>query len=165
MALGFSIKVRGQIGGKMFRAFEVTADGSTKTIDAASLEMTEFDSAIITNRQDLSLAASINMGSLGDGAGNTSSETVTGAVLGHDYAMTAMSVDAIDTTQTAYVQSAGKVEVRTDNESGGAADIADGVRRVKIPRYVGLSTLSGKYLIFSPALESGDVFTVWALGH
>ena len=165
MALTFSIKVRGQIGGKEFRAFEVTCDGSTKTIDAASIEMTEFDSAIVTYRQDLSFAVSVNLGSLADGGSNTSAETVAGAVLGSDYPLTALSVDAIDTMATAYVQAATKVEIVSQNEEGNARDIAEGVRRVKIPRYVGLTTLSGKYLVFSPALESADVFTVWALGH
>jgi len=58
------------------------------------------------------------------------------------------------------------VEVRTQHEEGGdATDLASTTRRVKIPRYVGLTTLSGSYIVFSPALESGDVFTVWALGH
>ena len=49
--------------------------------------------------------------------------------------------------------------------TGGAKDLADTVRRVRIPRYIGLETLSGSYIVFSPALEAGDIFTVWAIGH
>lgn len=165
MALTFSIKVRGTIGGKEFRAFDVTADGTTKTIDASSVEMNEFDSVVISPRQDLSFVVSVNLASIDDAAGNTSAETVAGAVLGHDYPLTALSTDCIDTTQTTYMQAATKVEIRTQNESAGARDLADTVRRVRIPRYIGLETLSGSYIVFSPALESGDIFTVWAIGH
>jgi len=165
MALSFSLKVKGTIGGKMFRAFEVTADGSAMTIFAHSIEMGNIDTAIVSPRQDLSSAASIDFGSIASLAGNTSAITVTGAALG-DFTMQAMSVDVDDLTMASYVQDTNKVEVRTDNLGGaGTTDLGDSVRRIRVLRHIGLSVLSGRYIVFQPALQSGDIFTVWAIGH
>jgi len=165
MALTFSVQARGNIGGKMFRAIEVTADGSSMTIHATSIEFGErIDSAIVSPREDLSSAASIDMAEIASLAGNTSAITVTGAVLG-DFTMQAMSVDVDDLTMVPSMQAATKVEVRIDNLGGAeVTDLGDSVRRVRVVRHIGLSTLSGKYIVFQPALVSGDKFILWALG-
>lgn len=61
--------------------------------------------------------------SLADGAGATTTVTVTGAALG-DYALVSFGVDLQGMTVTAYVSAADTVSVRIQNESGGAVDLA-----------------------------------------
>ena len=46
MALTLSQKVRMSIGGKAFRAYEVTHDGSTGSISASEFDLNHFDAAI-----------------------------------------------------------------------------------------------------------------------
>ena len=70
----------------------------------------------------ITFEASIDTTSLADGAGATSQVTgVTGAALG-DFVLVSLPVDAVDLIVTAYVQAAGVVEVRTQNEAGAARD-------------------------------------------
>lgn len=70
-------------------------------------------------------------GSLADGAGETTTVTVTGAALG-DMAICSFSLDLQGMTQTAYVSAANTVSVRTQNESGGLLDLASGTLRVVV---------------------------------
>lgn len=63
--------------------------------------------------------------SLADGAGATTTVTVTGAALG-DMAQASFSLATSGITITAWVSAADTVSVRFQNESGGALDIASG---------------------------------------
>ena len=76
--------------------------------------------------------ATINPGNLVDGAGETVQATsVPGATPG-DFVLVAAPYDLQDVTVTAYVQANGVVEIRLQNESGGARDLASGTWRILI---------------------------------
>ncbi len=68
-------------------------------------------------------------GSLADGAGETTSTTMTGVALG-DFIDVAAPYDLQDITVTAYAQAANTVEVRVQNESGGVIDLASGTWKI-----------------------------------
>jgi hypothetical protein len=68
-------------------------------------------------------SATYDTASLADGAGATTTVTVTGAALG-DFAMASLGVDAAGITVTAYVSAADTVSVRIQNESAGVVDLA-----------------------------------------
>lgn len=70
-------------------------------------------------------------GNLADGAGETKSVTVTGAALG-DFVLIAPPYDLQDMLLTAYVQATNTVEVRLQNESGGAINLASGTWKVVV---------------------------------
>lgn len=78
-------------------------------------------------------SATFNPGSLGDGAGETTTVTVTGAALG-DYAQAAFSLDTSGITITAWVSATNTVSVRFQNESGGTLDIGSGTLRCRVSR-------------------------------
>jgi len=63
--------------------------------------------------------------SLADGAGTTTTVTVTGAALG-DFALPSFSLTTSGITITAWVSAVNTVSVRFQNESGGVLDIASG---------------------------------------
>lgn len=67
----------------------------------------------------------IDPSNLVDAAGETKSVTVTGAALG-DIVLIGPPYDLQDITVTGYVQAANTVEVRIQNESGGAINLASG---------------------------------------
>lgn len=69
--------------------------------------------------------------SLADGAGATTTVTVTGAALG-DYAVASFSLDLQGITVTAWVSAANTVSVRFQNESGGVLDLASGTLRAAV---------------------------------
>ncbi len=73
----------------------------------------------------------INPGNLADGAGETQSVTVAGANLG-DFVLVSASYDLQDVTVTGYVQAQDVVEIRIQNESGGARDLASGTWRIVV---------------------------------
>lgn len=73
--------------------------------------------------------ASVNVGSLVDGAGETLTIAVPGAALG-DACVASLGVDVVDMLVTCYVQAANAVEVRVQNESGSTADLASTTLRV-----------------------------------
>lgn len=80
----------------------------------------------ISKRQVYS--ATVNAASLSDGAGETIQLTgCNGALLGKT-AVTGViaSVDLVDMTVTAYVQADAVIELRIQNESGSATDLASG---------------------------------------
>lgn len=85
--------------------------------------------------QEVSLAlrgsATYNPGSLADGAGETTTITVTGAALG-DFAEASFSVDLQGITLTAWVSAANTVSVRLQNETGGTLDLASGTLRARV---------------------------------
>lgn len=66
---------------------------------------------------------------LADGAGETQAVTVTGAVLG-DFVVVSAPYDLQDVTVTAYVSAADTVEIRVQNESGGARTLGTGTWEV-----------------------------------
>lgn len=82
-------------------------------------------------KQILYGSATIDVGSLSDGAGSTHQVTVTGAALG-DIVIVGPPVDAVDMTITAYVQAANTIDIRVQNESGSATDLASGTWRVLV---------------------------------
>jgi len=79
--------------------------------------------------------ATFNPPNLADGAGTTTTVTVTGAALG-DYAIASFSLDLQGITVTAYVSSANTVSVRFQNESGGALDLASGTLACRVFKYL-----------------------------
>jgi hypothetical protein len=78
-------------------------------------------------------SATYNPPSLADGAGATTTVTVTGAVLG-DKAWASFSLDLQGITVTAWVSAADTVSVRFQNETGGVLDLASGTLRAGIER-------------------------------
>ena len=82
----------------------------------------------------LSGSATFNAASLADGAGETTTITVTGAVLG-DYVIVSHGIDLQGITVTGYVSAANTVSVRVQNESGGTLDLASStLRALVLPR-------------------------------
>lgn len=75
--------------------------------------------------------ATYDPGSLADGAGVTTTVTVTGAALG-DIAVASFSLDLQGITLTAWVSAANTVSVRFQNESGGVLDLASGTLKVRV---------------------------------
>lgn len=76
-------------------------------------------------------SATFDPPSLADGAGTSTTVTVTGAALG-DFAIPSFSLDLQGITVTAYVSSANTCTVRFQNESGGVLDLASGTLRVAV---------------------------------
>lgn len=76
-------------------------------------------------------SATYDPASLADGAGATTTVTVTGAALG-DFAEASFSLDLQGITLTAWVSAANTVSVRFQNESGGILDLASGTLRARV---------------------------------
>lgn len=74
----------------------------------------------------LSGTATYNPASLADGAGATTTVTVTGAALGDYVEAVSFSLDLQGITLTGWVSAANTVSVRFQNESGGVLDLASG---------------------------------------
>lgn len=85
------------------------------------------------NTQYLQGTATYDPANLVDGAGVTTTVTVTGAVLG-DLTVASFSLDLQGITLTSYVSAADTVSVRFQNESGGAIDLASGTIKVRVIR-------------------------------
>lgn len=79
----------------------------------------------------LTYHGALNVANLADGAGATSSVTVPGAALG-DFVLVSLAVDLQDMIVTGYVQAADTVEVRVQNESTGAVDLASATLRIAV---------------------------------
>lgn len=76
-------------------------------------------------------SATYDAASLVDGAGATTSVTVTGAALG-DFVLVSFSLDLQDISVTAYVSAADTVEVRFQNEGAATVDLASGTIRALV---------------------------------
>lgn len=76
-------------------------------------------------------SATYDPGNLLDGAGATTTVTVTGAALG-DFAEASFSLDLQGITLTAWVSATNTVSVRFQNETGGALDLASGTLRARV---------------------------------
>ncbi len=79
----------------------------------------------------LSGSATYDAASLADGAGATTTVTVTGAALG-DFAFVSFSLDLQGISVTAYVTAANTVAVRLQNETTGVVDLASGTLRARV---------------------------------
>jgi hypothetical protein len=87
--------------------------------------------AIYGGAMSLTGSATYDPASLADGAGATTTVTVTGAALG-DFAMASFSNALQGITVTAWVSAADTVSVRFQNESGGVLDLASGTLRAGV---------------------------------
>lgn len=99
---------------------EATADAGV-TIGAGSVAIGKI----------LSGSATFDPASLADGAGETTTVTVTGAALG-DFALASFSLTTSGITITAWVSATNTVSVRFQNESGGVLDIASGTLKALV---------------------------------
>lgn len=79
-------------------------------------------------------SATIDVASLADGVGATSTITVTGVALGDIVFGVAHGVNLQGITVTAYVSAADTVSVRFQNESGGTLDLASTTTSVLVGR-------------------------------
>jgi hypothetical protein len=86
-----------------------------------------------TGSTTLSGSATHDPPNLADGAGATTTVTVTGAALG-DFTRASFSLNLQGITVTAWVSAADTVSVRFQNESGGALDLGSGTLRVKVEK-------------------------------
>lgn len=80
----------------------------------------------------LSGSATYDPPNLADGAGATTTVTVTGAALGDAVENISFSLDLQGITLTGYVSAANTVSVRFQNESGGVLDLASGTLRARV---------------------------------
>jgi hypothetical protein len=85
-----------------------------------------------TGGQLMTGSATYDPGSLADGAGATTTVTVTGAALGDFVEGVSFSNDLQGITVTGWVSAANTVSVRFQNESGGVLDLASGTLRVRV---------------------------------
>ena len=95
------------------------------------LTQTEGDARYVQLSNVLNASVTYDPPSLADGAGTTTTVTVTGAALG-DFALASFSLDLQGITVSAYVSSSNTVSVRFQNESGGTLDLASGTLRVRV---------------------------------
>lgn len=78
--------------------------------------------------------ATLDAGSLADGAGETDTVAVPGVALGDMVLGASFSVDEAGLTVTGYVSAANTVSLRIQNESGGTVDLASATIRLVIAR-------------------------------
>lgn len=76
---------------------------------------------------------SYNPGSLADGAGETTTVTVSGAALG-DYVQVSFNLDLQSVALMAWVSATDTVSARFQNETGGVVDLASGTLRVRVTK-------------------------------
>ena len=80
--------------------------------------------------------ATLDAGSLVDGAGETDDITIPGVALGDMVLGTSLAVDLVGLTVTGYVSAANTVKFRIQNESGSTADLASSTLRIVVVRMV-----------------------------
>lgn len=80
--------------------------------------------------------ATLDAGSLVDGAGETDDITISGVALGDMVIGASLNVDLVGLTVTGYVSAANTVKFRIQNESGSTADLAAATLRVVVARMV-----------------------------
>ena len=83
-----------------------------------------------------SVVATLDAGSLVDGAGETETVAVTGVALGDMVLGCSFAVDEVGMSVTAYVSAANVVSIRVQNESGSTADLASCKIRLVVARMV-----------------------------
>lgn len=113
----------------------ITPDFAANHADTKAL-LTAFLADITAIRNVLSGmltgSATYDTASLADGAGATTTVTVTGAALGDFVVGVSLGVDLQGITVTGYVSAADTVAVRIQNESGGTLDLASTTIRVSV---------------------------------
>jgi len=80
------------------------------------------------------VTATLDAGSLADGVGETETVAVPGVALGDIVLGVSINVDLVDMTLTGYVQAANAVELRLQNESGAAPDLASATIKILVGR-------------------------------
>ena len=80
--------------------------------------------------------ATLDAGSLVDGAGETDDITIPGVALGDMVLGTSLAVDLVGLTVTGYVSAANTVKFRIQNESGSTVDLASATMDIIIVRMV-----------------------------
>jgi hypothetical protein len=93
---------------------------------------TFYATATCRSKQIITGSATYDPANLVDGAGATTTVTVTGAVAGDYVEGVSFSNDLQGITLTGYVSGADTVSVRFQNESGGALDLASGTLRARV---------------------------------
>ena len=83
-----------------------------------------------------SVRATLDAGSLVDGAGETYDVTVAGVALGDMVIGASLGVYLVGLTVTGYVSAANTVKFRIQNESGSTADLASSTLRLVVVRMV-----------------------------
>lgn len=78
--------------------------------------------------------ATLDAGSLADGAGETDDVTVPGVALGDMVIGASLGVDLVGLTVTGYVSAANTVKFRIQNESGSTVDLASSTLRIVVAR-------------------------------
>lgn len=99
--------------------------------DGTSIAELVAASTAISNGTALTGSVTFDPPSLGDGAGTTTTVTVTGAVPG-DFALVSFSLDLQGIAVTAYVSVPDTVSVRFQNETTGTVDLASGTLRARV---------------------------------
>lgn len=117
--------------GSTISAFALSGNTTNSTIP-----WTQSTSTITLAGEVLEGSATFNPASLADGAGETTTVTVTGAALG-DFASASFGGDLSGITLTAYVSAANTVTVRFQNESGGTLDLGSSTLRARVVKRVG----------------------------
>lgn len=82
----------------------------------------------------LTYKGTLDVASLADGVGATSSITVPGAALGDFVSDISLSVSLAGISVTGYVSAADTVQVRFQNESGGTLDLASATLRLVVKK-------------------------------
>jgi hypothetical protein len=83
-----------------------------------------------------SVVATLDAGSLVDGAGETETVAVAGVALGDMVLGCSFSVDEVGMSVTGYVSAANVVSIRVQNESGSTVDLASCKIRLVVARMV-----------------------------
>lgn len=163
MALTLTEKFRMSAGGRSFRMYEVTADGSTVSIDATDLDMTLIEFASITPPAGLIGTASITASDLATVTGSTlTSIGVTGASFG-DSVVVGTDSDGLGLLIVGYVSKADEVAIRVNNSTAGTVTPPTGYKATVI-KNIGLVTYTGAGIVFGPTLTSGDKFNLQVIG-
>lgn len=103
----------------------------------ACLTAISFTQIADAQQRNVFFTKTVDLASQADGVGSTTVVTATGARLG-DICVASLAVDVVDMTITCNIQAAGLAEVRVQNESGSAADLAETTMRVvliKTPQF------------------------------
>jgi len=83
-----------------------------------------------------SIVATLDAGSLVDGAGETETVAVSGVALGDMVLGCSFAVDEVGMSVTGYVSAANVVSIRVQNESGSTVDLASCKIRLVVARMV-----------------------------
>lgn len=122
----------GSITAKMYYDYctstKAQADGLSEQVVELDNKINTINSRVETNLYGL---ATYDPASLADGAGVTTTVTVTGAELG-DFAIASFSLAQSDVSISAWVSADDTVSVRFQNESGGTVDLGSGTLRAKV---------------------------------